>query len=180
MRLLALDPGSEQSGWIVADDAGVSSLLTGALPVIASGKWPNDVLLDRLRNNDGALTIGVDLTIIEAMSPRGMPTSRQDMETIHWAGRFYEAASRWPDSTVRRVERVEREHVKRHLIGSHRPKGGPTADSRIRAVIIDRYGGIGGRAAAVGRKAAKGPLYGVVSDAWAALAVALTWWDEHS
>jgi hypothetical protein len=166
VRLLALDPGSERTGWIVVDAAA-----SDALPVVGSGKWPNEEVLDRLRHNDGALT--AEVTIIEAMSPRGMPTSRQDLETVHWAGRFYEAASRW-----HRVERVEREHVKRHLIGSQRPKGGPNADSRIRAVIIDRYGGIGGKAAAVGLKARQGPLYGVTADAWAALAVALTWWDE--
>jgi hypothetical protein len=116
VRLLALDPGSERTGWIVVDAAA-----SDALPVVGSGKWPNEEVLDRLRHNDGALT--AEVTIIEAMSPRGMPTSRQDLETVHWAGRFYEAASRW-----HRVERVEREHVKRHLIGSQRPKGGPNAD----------------------------------------------------
>lgn len=180
MRLLAIDPGSEQSGFVLVDTADVHVLIDTALPVITSGKWPNDVILERLRNNDGPLTIGVDVTIFEAMSPRGMPTSKQELEAIHWAGRLYEAASRWPDATARRVARLEREHVKRHLIGSTRPKGGPSADSRIRAVIIDRYGGIGGKAAAVGRKAQQGPLYGVTADAWAALAVALTWWDLNA
>lgn len=35
-----------------------------------------------------------------------------------------------------------------------------------------------GKEKAIGKKATPGPLYGVVGDEWAALAVAVTWWDQ--
>jgi len=55
--------------------------------------------------------------------------------------------------------------VKLHLCGSARAK-----DTNIRQALIDRYGG----SAAIGKKAAPGPLYGVSKDVWSALAVAVT------
>ena len=44
-------------------------------------------------------------------------------------------------------------------------------DANIRQAIIDRYGG---KAEAIGTVKKQGPLYGVKSHAWAALAVAIT------
>ena len=80
-------------------------------------------------------------------------------------GRFTEAAAR--SSQVERLERIE---VKKHLLGT--PKG---TDAQVRATLIDRFGGIGGKAAAVGRKASPGPLYGIANDVWQALAVAVAY-----
>lgn len=80
------------------------------------------------------------------------------IETIIYTGMLMQA---WPGKLLR----VKRSEVKRHLCGSLRAK-----DANVRQAIIDRYGG----QAAIGRKATPGPLYGVTSHAWAALAVAIT------
>jgi len=66
-------------------------------------------------------------------------------------------------------ERISRRAVKLHLCGSARAK-----DANIRQALIDRYGG----SAAIGRKAAPGPLYGVSKDVWSALAIAVTYQQE--
>lgn len=179
VNILAIDPGSSDTAFVVYSVTGPQTLL-GPGKLEHHDKRPNEYILDRLRNNDSFLTIGVDVVVIEMMSPRGMPTSRQEMETLVWVGRFVEAGCRWPDGSRRRVERIEREAVKRHLIGSQRPKGGPGADARIRSVLIDLFGGIGGKDAAIGRKAKPGPLFGVTADRWAALAVAVTFGDLHA
>lgn len=147
MTVLALDPGSERSAWVLLD----------GMTVVAHAKEPNADVLGLLRSG-----VSGDAVVIEFMSPRGMPTSAQEMETLWWAGRFGEAASRHGV-----VHRLTRDAVKYHLTG--RRVG--VNDAAIRAVLIDRYGGIGGKAAAVGVKASPGPLYGVRADVWAALAV---------
>lgn len=155
--ILAIDPGSEQSAWLAYDTA------TGT--PVAFDLEPNAAILDALRDADLA---AADVLVIEWMTPRGMPTSAQEFETLWWAGRFTEAARPTP------VERLSRLSVKRHLCGHVTAN-----DTNIRAALIDRFGGIGGKAAAIGLKASPGPLYGIRQDIWAALAVAVTYAEEH-
>jgi hypothetical protein len=155
--ILAIDPGSERSAWLLYSDQ---------LPaVLAFAKEPNEDILDKLRTGE-LDPFTTQTVVIEFMAPRGMPTSAQEMEALWWAGRFTEAAHPTP------VERLTRHRVKMHLCGKANAN-----DTNIRAALIDRFGGIGGKAAAVGLKASKGPLYGVSADVWAALAVAVTWAD---
>ncbi len=61
---------------------------------------------------------------------------------------------------------LPRRAVKLALCGDSRAK-----DANIRQALIDRFGG----SAAVGRKAAPGPLYGISRDVWSALAIAVTY-----
>jgi hypothetical protein len=61
---------------------------------------------------------------------------------------------------------LPRRVVKLALCGDSRAK-----DANIRQALIDRFGG----SAAVGRKAAPGPLYGIHRDVWSALAIAVTY-----
>jgi hypothetical protein len=157
--ILAIDPGSEQSAWVAY---GVAS---GVLRSFA--REPNEQLLTRLR--EAGRQEHVDRVVIEWTAPRGMPASAQLFETLWWAGRFAEAARPLP------VERLKRLDVKRHICGRTN-----ATDTNIRAALIDRYGGVGGKRAAIGLKASPGPLYGVSKDVWAALAVACTWADQRA
>lgn len=162
-RILAIDPGSEISAWLRLEDGTPAAFSID----------PNDELLGGLRS--GAL-LGcdtadfVDDVVIEWMQPRGMPTSAQEFETLYWIGRFAEAtrAVYWPGT----VHRLSRGKVKSHLCGNRAAK-----DANVRQALIDRFGGIGGKAAAVGRKASPGPLYGIGNDVWQALALAVTFAD---
>lgn len=153
--VFAIDPGSERSGWVRYSPAEGQ--------VLGHGDQPNEELLRDLR-----LAPMGDVVVIEWTAPRGMPASAQLFETLWWAGRFAQAADPLP------VERVPRLDVKRHLTGRT-----AATDTNVRAALIDRFGGIGGKAVAIGRKAAPGPLYGIAGDAWAALAVAVTWADQQ-
>lgn len=165
-RILAIDPGSSQSAWLVYEDG---------RPVQPSfGILANDELVRWLRR--GA-PVGRSLAelrcpavvVIEWTAPRGMPASAELFETLWWAGRFGEAASQ---SGIQ-IERLRRLDIKRHLCGTTAAK-----DGNVRAALVDRFGGSGGKAAAVGLKASPGPLYGVANDVWQALAVAVTWADQ--
>jgi hypothetical protein len=155
MRILAIDPGSSQSAYLGLEGDRVYDF----------GIVPNEVMV----GVHLALHIGADVVVIEWTAPRGMPASAELFETMWWAGRFAQAAM----GQVR-VERLKRGDVKRHLCGTT-----AATDTNVRAALIDRFGGVGGKAAAIGLKASPGPLYGVSKDVWAALAVAVTYSDKE-
>lgn len=154
-RILAIDPGSQLTAWLLLAPDGAPALWA---------KAPNDQVIGWIRAEGRSFA---DIVVIEWTAPRGMPASAELFETLWWAGRFREA-SRPVD-----VERLNRLDVKRHLCGTT-----ASTDANVRAALIDRYGGAGGKEAAIGRKAAQGPLYGIAADVWAALGVAVTYRDR--
>lgn len=147
MKLLALDPGTDETGFVLFDGERVEQ----------SGVARNPDVFALLE----LAPVGAQLAI-EMVASYGMPVGREVFETCVWIGRFQQAW-REPDA----VCLVYRRDVKLHLCGSARAK-----DANIRAALLDRFGP--GKDKAVGRKAAPGPLYGVASHAWAALGVAVT------
>lgn len=148
--VLAVDPGTTESGWVLFDGATVA----------ASGVHPNHDVLRRVQTGQGA-----DVLAIEMMKARGMPTSNDEFRTLVWVGRFMQAW-REPDA-VRLVYRMD---VKLHLCGSMRAK-----DPNVRLALIDLFPPTGGgKVPQIGIKARPGPLFGVSSHAWPALAVAVT------
>jgi hypothetical protein len=160
-RILAIDPGSVLSAWMVIDQGLPFRDHAGD----AFGKIPNPELQGMLRACRGRVA-GASVVVIEWTAPRGMPASAELFETMWWAGRFAEAC--YPLE----ADRLARASIKRHLCGTT-----ASNDTNVRAALIDRFGGAGGKDAAIGLKAAPGPLYGVKADIWAALAVAVSWLD---
>ncbi len=154
-RILTIDPGSEQSAWLVWESVGAAGRL------VRFGITPNEELLPTLR--DGSLTQHVHVVVIEKIESYGMAVGREVFDTVWWTGRFTEAARPAP------VVQLPRRDVKLAICGNSRAK-----DANIRAALLDRFGG---KAAAVGTRAAPGPLYGVSRDVWSALAIAVTWTD---
>lgn len=102
---------------------------------------------------------------IEMVASYGMAVGKDVFETCVWIGRFVQA---YPG----RTHWVYRKDVKMALCGSMRAR-----DSNIRQALTDRYGP--GREKAVGRKKAPGPLYGIRTHLWSALAVGVTWQQEQ-
>lgn len=154
MRLLAIDPGPEESALLMFDD-GVPT------------KWqklPNNAALVTLESW-GREPHGL---AIEMVASYGMAVGAEVFETCVWVGRFLEC---WIQLRRRAKypalwERVYRRDVKLHLCNSARAK-----DANVRQALIDRYGG---KEKAIGKKATPGPLYGISGDCWAALGVAIT------
>jgi hypothetical protein len=144
VSIFAIDPGTTHSGWV---------LIRGD-QIHGSGVSENHELLHDLVDWGGVPVA------IEMVASYGMPVGAEVFETCVWIGRFLQVAGE------HRVKRVYRKDVKLHLCGSPRAK-----DANIRAALIDRWGG---KAAAIGTSKQPGPLYGVKSHAWAALAIAVT------
>lgn len=199
MRLLAIDPGSEKSGWVLMENG-----------VPTRWAWDENRLV---RNLLGALSIpgnigSMEFThlVIEDVSHYGKDISvgNDVFQTVRWTGRFDEA---WGGEFTY----IKRPTVKTYLCGM------PTAkDKDVRQAVIDHYGGdakaLGGKKCATchgsglrGRGKARGRcpechcadrmmvagkevagkgcgyqshpgmLHGVSGHAWSALAVGLTW-----
>ena len=152
MKILAIDPGPEQSAWVRYDPA--------KRAVGDKGISPNDQLVGFLR-----LQGGKDRTTlaVEMVQSFGMPVGESVFETVLWAGRFVEA---WDGYWTR----IYRKDVKMHLCHSMRAK-----DANIRQALLDRFPRSGGgKTPQVGVKADPGPLYGIKTHLWSALAVAIT------
>ena len=150
MKVLAIDPGPTESAWLY--------LINGE--IVSMEKADNETVLSRISQRwelDSHLAI-------EMVASYGMPVGAEVFETVLWTGRFIQA---WQGSW----SKVYRKEVKIHLCNSMRAK-----DSNIRQALLDKFPATGGgKTPQVGTKSQRGPLYGVKSDIWAALGVAVTY-----
>lgn len=159
MRILAIDPGSEQSAYVVYD--------TETMEIKGMGLVENKGFLCGFRG-DGRTFFNewYDAPVIEFPVPRGQKVYHQLFETIWWIGRFEEARGL--------MLHVDRKDVKMCLCH----KVFKITDANVTAAIRSRYYGIspgGGSKPEIGTKKEPGPLYGVKKDIWAALGVAITY-----
>ena len=149
--IFAIDPGTTESGWCLYHTDGL---------VLGSGVKPNEVMLEEI-----AAACAEDLAI-ERVASYGMSVGREVFETCEWVGEF---RNQWRRrGGVARL--VYRRDVKLHLCGSAKAK-----DTNIRQALLDMFPRTGGgKTPQVGTRKQPGPLYGVSSHAWSALAVAVT------
>lgn len=154
MKILAIDPGNEQSAYVVYD--------TETKQPVEFQILDNEVLRDFLTGD----LIKYDKLVIEMIASYGMPVGSTIFDTCVWIGRFIECHKQ-----VRRLkfnhQYIYRQEVKAHLCDDKRAK-----DTNVMWAIIDLYGG--DKRAAIGLKKTPGPLYGFKKDIWAAMGVALT------
>jgi hypothetical protein len=156
--ILAIDPGTTESGWCVYDGT----------EVMHSGVMPNAEMLAYVERP--YFRLSSYRLAIEMIASYGMVVGREVFETCVWVGRFQQA---WYSPEA--VELVYRKDVKLHLCGSLKAK-----DKNIRQALLDLFPRTGGGATPqVGTKSKPGPLFGVSSHAWAALAVAVTAVEQH-
>lgn len=194
MIILAIDPGTEQSA------------LVGYLGFPAGANAPGEVTFSELRDNHFVLDVaraeplGPRVVVCEMVQNMGMAVGRETFETVRWIGRFQEAV----EARGGRFEILYRPDIKLHLCGSSRAK-----DPNVRQALIDRFGGdsvaLKGKKCSRckgsgahpkdtrnamnpwcdlcrhnrGWERRPGPLAGITSHMWSALAVAVTWADLH-
>jgi hypothetical protein len=115
MLTIAIDPGPEESAYVVLD---------ASVPILF-GKHPNAVVMSKLLLEAHLH----DSLVIEQIASFGMPVGAEVFETVFWSGRFAQA---WG----REFHRIKRHEVKMHLCQNTRAK-----DGNIRQALIDRFGG---------------------------------------
>lgn len=158
MIILAIDPGSRNSGYLSWD-------ADREIVVSFGANAENSSLLTQIRK----LNVPVVLAI-EQIRGYGIVAGDDIFDTCQWSGRFQEAHER----NSGKVYMIPRKDVKRHLCGNT-----TTNDRYIRQALIDRFGG---QEKAIGSKkkgCTIGPLYGISGHLWSALAVAITCADLY-
>jgi len=154
MIILGIDPGTVDSGYVVFNSANME--------VVESGVVGNEEFL-QLSAWDNA-----DIICIEMIASYGMPVGQTTFETILWIGRYVQTC-------INRNKKFELLYKKRDinptLCFSNKAK-----DANIRQAILDIFPATGGGSVPQkGTKSQPGPLFGVSSHAFSALAVALTY-----
>lgn len=175
MKILAIDPGTVQSGFVVYDPAGPVLDLGAAVPlrrgtVLEHGVAPNAELLARCwRDGQSVPSLPSEYVLVVEMINVFGPAGATVYRTCWWIGRFAEA---WGELGYNEITRHD---VKHHLCRTSR-----AGDSDVRAALIERWGGemlaIGAKGKGKARTA-PGPLHGVATHAWQALGCAVTWAD---
>lgn len=147
MRILAIDPGNFQSGFILWDKSNRQQ------PILDKGIIPNESFR--------ILSYVPDVVVCEMIASYGMAVGETVFDTCVQIGVFKEQCQslKIPFHTLTRL------NVKMHIC--HSPKAN---DSNIRQALRDRFG-------KPGTKKDPGILYGVTKDMMAALAVCVTFND---
>jgi len=156
MLVLGVDPGPEETAWLLLEGDGIMSF----------AKESNAVLLDRFNGGPGSFAdtiVGAaalwkpDHMAIEMIASYGMAVGKTVFDTCVWIGRFIQA---WGGT---KYTQVYRKQVALHLCQSPRAN-----DSNVRAALIDKFG-------TPGTKRNQGKTYGISKDIWSALAIAVTY-----
>lgn len=142
MVLLAIDPGTSQSAFLVLD--------TDTYEIVDKGKVANAELIAMVR------TGYFDMLAIEGFQSFGMPVGKEVFDTAYYIGRLMQIA----EDLGSKTRMVYRSDVKLHHCLTPRAK-----DANIRQAMLDRFG-------AQGTKKNPGKTYGISKDMWSALAIA--------
>jgi Holliday junction resolvasome RuvABC endonuclease subunit len=149
--ILAIDPGSTESGFALID--------TTTCRPLEVGKIPNECLRERISNGDFD---DLEMVAIEMVASYGMAVGKEVFETCVWIGRYLEVVN--PPIPV---QLIYRRNVKLHLCGTSKAK-----DANITQALIDRFAS-GQPNRGKGTKADPGWFYGFKADIWQAYALAV-------
>lgn len=163
MNVLGIDPGTKESAITIYDPA--------KLRVVSSLTDDNETILNILTEHVAINPLDV-LAIEQMVSTYRTAVGGETLETIWWAGRFYQEWKRISPN----VHRVPREHVRKHFAIALKANIRHVGDPEIRRAIFDRWGG---KDRAVGIKKQPGPLFGMKGHEYAALAVAICWSENN-
>lgn len=150
--LLAIDPGSTESGWVLID--------TDTRKPLHFDKSPNYVLRDLIITRHSFVT--GDSAAIEMIASYGMSVGAEVFETCVWIGRFLEVLLPVDDIAL----------VKRYPVKVHHCHSAKATDANIRQALVDRFAP-GESNHGKGTKAAPGWFFGFHADVWAAYALAV-------
>jgi hypothetical protein len=165
-KILSLDPGTFETGWCKYNP--------DTHKVEAMGIDRNEAVLSLLYTQGGHDT---DL-VLEMVGHygTGMPVGKEVFHTCLWIGRFIEAWGHlWGDPATQGFACNEASLILRKTITTQICGVAKAKASNIRQALLDRFPATGGgKTPQVGTKKQHGPLYGVKSHIWSALAVAIT------
>ena len=157
--ILAIDPGNMESGYVLVEHDGKE-----IRKVLDVGKVPNGEMYSVFFST-------YDHLAIEMVAGMGMPVGQEVFDTCFWIGRFWEFATLYGVSYP--PQKIFRREEKLYLCGRASAK-----DANIRQALVDRYAP-GQPNFGKGAKKDPGFFYGFSADMWAAMAVAVTYFDKY-
>lgn len=161
MKILSIDPGTVQSGWVIYDTR------EPVKPIVAMGIDDNYAVRDVILRNMAEVLW--DIAVIEEIESYGPKhqIGKETIKTIEWIGRFTECVeAKASMTTSMNMHRLTSRDVRLHLcgyMGADKPA--------IRRALLDRFG-------PQGTKKKPGALYGVREHIWSALALAVVFEDR--
>ncbi len=151
--IIGIDPGPDKSGVVTINDRG---------ELLHADNMENAAVCGLINSLTPTYRVAM-----EDFTPYGQRLGYESIATIKWLGEFRRCckvvAVLWSE--------IERPAVKLHLCGVK-----TATDADVRDALIHRYGP--GKDRAIGKKRTPGPLYGINSHLWPALAVAVTALDR--
>jgi len=161
--IVGIDPGPEYSGQVVVDGSVWPPIVLHS----DGDTWEEELIPLRYKPN---------IVVCEWVISYGSTIGATVLDTARLVGRIEER------SAVNKLDfyRITRPEVGLEIAGSRRSKKGQTNEA-IREIYKKERPDLlgGGKNPTVGIKKAPGPLYGVKSHAWDALAVIIAWMIIH-
>ena len=151
MKILAIDPGTTQSGFTVWDGT----------EILDCGKIDNDVMLDYITSKS------YDVLTIEKIVSYGKSVGQSTFDTVFWCGRFYQVAIQADIKT----EMVIRREVRLY----HCDNDTKAKDANVIQALKDRF-----EPGLQPRKKPKGILRNLKADAWQAFGLAVYLYDQQN
>lgn len=148
MKILAIDPGTTKSAWLLLDKDNPKSIIS--FGYIDSNLSAFKTLIRDWRNWEDFM-VG-----IEGIRSYGMPVGVEVFFTCYFIGKMMGECESQKISNVE----VVRKDVKIYLCGQTK-----ATDANIRQALVDKYG-------ECGVKKNPGITYGISKDMWSALAIA--------
>ena len=155
--IIAIDPGNIQSGFVVVEHNG-----RDITRVLEKGKIENEEVFSVLARYEESTPVA-----IEMVASYGMAVGMEVFDTCVWIGRFAQAAKGHPIKLIYRMDEK--------LCLCPRLKA---TDSNIMQALVDRYAPAQPNKGK-GTKKNPGFFYGFSKDIWAAMAVAVAYFDKY-
>jgi len=182
MRILAIDPGPDTSGWALYD--------SDEHEVVASNsEEPNERLdewITSVQRGDGGTFELFDELVVEDIESYGMAVGASVFVTCKWLG-WFARAWRGDDPSGPQATFITRRAVKMNLCGGmtyQDPlRGTPrkVGKAEIRGAVMERFPETGGgKRPVIGVKKQPGPLFGVSGHSWDALALGIVFSDTRA
>jgi len=160
MRVLAIDPGSTESGYVIMD---------GYKPV-EFGKIGNSDLVNKIFHMDTDGSTCPDAMAIEMIASYGKPVGKDVFETCVWIGRFWQEFWNTVSGPIQLIYRMEE---KMDICHDSKAK-----DPNIRQALIDRFAEHDFKNGK-GTKQKPDWFYGFSKDVWMAYAVGVVYLDKQ-
>ena len=161
VRVLSIDTGTKISGFVQTNH------FAGEPPEIAEfGVLMNEDMTIHIRD------LALDAIVMENFQCMGMPVGISTFNSAIWLGRFIEQFQMVIENhKPELVWLMHRSAVKMEICGTTRAK-----DANVRQAIIDCYTKNlgGGKCPQIGTTKDKGPLFGIGTHVWSALALAIS------